>query len=154
MKPQNKIKDLDENKFSFNNNEEVWYILSTKSIVNKIPATIVKKISKVLYLINVRGIRRTAHGRQLRTRFSKKTCINPTDDSFEKGESSNLSQRDVSQEESDDEFFELSDSSKSDTKTSSENSESSSENVGHKIRRSERKRRPPSFYGGSSRRVF
>lgn len=54
----------------FKTNENVWYIINYKAHVNKVPATITKKITKLMYEIKINNNRRNAHIRQLRKRNS------------------------------------------------------------------------------------
>lgn len=77
-KPINCNKNLESVDYCFKNGENIWYIIPNKNIVNKIPGIIEKRLSKVLYLVNLRGARRTAHGEQLRKRIIKKVKFSPT----------------------------------------------------------------------------
>lgn len=66
-------KNNNENKvpYQFENNQKVYYRSMYENLVKWIPAVILKKICKSLYVIQINNITRTVHGRQLKPRFTK-----------------------------------------------------------------------------------
>lgn len=59
------------------NGEKVWYQNSFKDFVKWIPGEIIKRISKYLYLVNIRGNFRTAHQNQLKVYHSHSPVYSP-----------------------------------------------------------------------------
>lgn len=55
----------------FDINQKVWYHSRFSSLVKWLPAVVVKKVSRVIYVINVDGFERRAHGSQLKERVSR-----------------------------------------------------------------------------------
>lgn len=68
-KQTEKFDDIDI-KF-FEENQKVWYHSRFSGLVKWIPAIVVKRISKVIYLVRVDGYERKAHGSQLKERVDR-----------------------------------------------------------------------------------